>query len=46
VNRKRRKTLAAIFTDPVPGMIDESDVEGLLIVAGAKIIVGTRARFV
>ena len=42
-----RKTLAAIFTDPVSGTIEWAAVESLLCAAGARVIEGrgSRVRF-
>jgi|AntRauTorcE11898_2_1112593.scaffolds.fasta_scaffold13297_3 predicted HicB family RNase H-like nuclease len=37
MNSKHRKTLAAIFTDPVSGTIEWTAVEGLLLASGARI---------
>ncbi len=47
MNSKHRKTLAAVFTDPVSGMIEWMAVEGLLLAAGAQRIEGrgSRVRF-
>ena len=47
LNSKQRKTLAAIFTDPVAGVIEWAAVESLLIAAGARLIEGrgSRVRF-
>ena len=44
---KHRKTLAAVFRDPVSGTIEWTAVEGLLIAAGARVIEGrgSRVRF-
>ena len=44
---EHRKTLAAVFRDPVSGPIEWAAVEGLLIVAGARVIEGrgSRVRF-
>ena len=36
VNSKHRRTLAAIFTDPVNGAIEWSRIEALLIAAGCR----------
>jgi len=48
VNSKHRKTLAAVFRDPVSGTINWSDVESLLVGAGAEVVEGSgsRVRFV
>jgi hypothetical protein len=47
LNNRHLKTLSAVFTDPVSGTLAWSDVEGLLIAAGARIIEGrgSRVRF-
>ena len=44
---KHRKTLKAVFHDPVSGTIEWAAVEGLLIAAGAQLIEGrgSRGRF-
>ena len=44
---RHRKTLAAVFRDPVSGTIEWAAVEGLLIAAGARVIEGrgSRVRF-
>ena len=44
---KHRKTLAAVFRDPVSGTVEWATVEGLLIAAGARVIEGrgSRVRF-
>jgi hypothetical protein len=47
MNSKHRKTLSAVFTDPVSGTIEWSAVESLLLAAGARLIEGrgSRVRF-
>ena len=47
MNSRQRKTLAAIFTDPVAGAIEWAAVDSLLIAAGARLIEGrgSRVRF-
>lgn len=47
MNSKHRKTLAAVFTDPVSGTIEWTAVESLLLAAGARLIEGrgSRVRF-
>lgn len=47
MNNSNRKTLAAVFRDPVPGTIAWSDIEGLLLAAGCRIVEGkgSRVRF-
>ena len=44
MNSKQRKTLAAIFKDPVSGTIDWADIENLLIAVGCKVIEGSGSR--
>ena len=44
MNSKHRKTLAAVFTDPVSGTIEWAAVESLLLAAGARLIEGTGSR--
>lgn len=47
MNSKHRKTLASVFAEPVSGTIAWSDVEGLLLASGARLIEGrgSRVRF-
>jgi hypothetical protein len=47
MNNRHRKTLEAVFRDPLSGTIEWLDVEALLIAAGARIIEGrgSRVRF-
>ena len=47
MNSKHRKTLAAVFADPVSGTIEWSAIESLLLAAGARLIEGrgSRVRF-
>lgn len=47
MNSKHRKTVVAVFTDPVSGTIEWSAVESLLLAAGARLIEGrgSRVRF-
>ena len=44
---KHRKTLIAVFHDPVPGTLEWTAVEGLLIAVGARMVEGrgSRVRF-
>lgn len=44
MNKKRRKTLTAIFTDPVSGTIEWSSVETLLVGIGCETIEGDGSR--
>ncbi|MCY3620784.1 MAG: type II toxin-antitoxin system HicA family toxin [Gammaproteobacteria bacterium] len=48
MNSKQRRTLAAVFSDPVSGSVAWADVESLLVAAGARVIEGrgSRVRFV
>lgn len=48
MNSKQRKTLIAVFRDPVSAGIEWSDIEKLLIAAGAEVVEGrgSRVRFV
>jgi HicA toxin of bacterial toxin-antitoxin, len=47
VNNKHRKTLKAIFVDPVSPTIAWASIEGLLIALGCKVVEGggSRVRF-
>ncbi|WP_366554837.1 type II toxin-antitoxin system HicA family toxin [Aquibaculum sediminis] len=47
MNSKQRKTLAAVFKDPVSGSIEWAAIESLLIALGCRIIEGrgSRVRF-
>ena len=47
MNSKQRRTLAAVFADPVSGTIDWAAVESLLLAAGARLVEGrgSRVRF-
>lgn len=38
MNSKHRKTLAAIFKEPVSATIDWADIEGLLVAVGCTVI--------
>ncbi len=44
MNNKHRKTLETVFADPVSGTIEWSDIEKLLIAAGAGVIEGNGSR--
>jgi hypothetical protein len=48
MNSKHRRTLAAVFRNPVSGTIAWADIEFLLVAAGAELIEGrgSRVRFV
>jgi hypothetical protein len=47
MNNKHRRTLAAVFTDPVSGTIEWAAIESLLLATGARLIEGrgSRVRF-
>ncbi len=47
MNSRHRSTLSVVFKEPVSGTIDWSDVEALLLAAGARLIEGrgSRVRF-
>ncbi|CAN7483642.1 type II toxin-antitoxin system HicA family toxin [Pararhizobium sp. LjRoot235] len=44
MNSKHRKTLAAIFKEPVSGTIDWADIESLLVAVGCTVIEGNGSR--
>jgi len=44
MNSKHRKTLEAVFKDPVSGTLEWAAVEGLLIAAGCSVIEGNGSR--
>ncbi|ASP87599.1 type II toxin-antitoxin system HicA family toxin (plasmid) [Sinorhizobium meliloti] len=44
MNSKQRKTLAAVFKDPVSGTIEWAAIENLLVPAGADVIEGNGSR--
>ena len=44
MNSRHRKTLDAVFRDPVSGSIAWSDIEVLLIACGGRIIEGSGSR--
>ena len=44
MNRKHRRTLEVVFTDPVSGSAAWADIESLLIAAGAQVIEGRGSR--
>lgn len=48
MNSKQRKTLAAVFADPVSGSVEWVAIESLLVAAGCEVIEGSgsRVRFV
>jgi len=47
VNGRQKKTLHAVFTDPVSGTIQWASIESLLVAVGCKVIEGqgSRVRF-
>jgi len=44
MNSKQRRTLLAIFADPVSGTIAWNDIESLLVAVGCKVIEGNGSR--
>lgn len=44
MNGRHRKTLAAIFKDPVPGTLAWADIEALLLSLGCRIVEGNGSR--
>lgn len=44
MNRKHAKTLAAVFSDPVPASLEWIEVERLLQAAGCRLIEGSGSR--
>jgi hypothetical protein len=44
MNRTHRKTLAAVFTDPISGNIEWRKIEALFKAAGCEIIEGSGSR--
>ena len=48
MNSKQRKTLAAVFAEPVPGTVEWVAIESLLVAVGCQVIEGSgsRVRFV
>ncbi|WP_309086386.1 type II toxin-antitoxin system HicA family toxin [Chelativorans sp.] len=44
MNSKHKKTLAAVFRNPVSGTIDWADIESLLVATGATVIEGSGSR--
>lgn len=44
MNSRHRKTLAAVFAEPVSGTIEWASIEGLLIAAGCRVIEGSGSR--
>ncbi len=48
MNSKQTKTLAAVFTNPVPANIEWAAIENLLLAVGCELVEGngSRVRFV
>jgi hypothetical protein len=44
MNAKQRKTLAAVFKDPVPGSIEWAAIESLLLAIGCELVEGSGSR--
>jgi hypothetical protein len=44
MNSKQKRTLAAVFSDPVSGTIAWADIESLLIAVGSEVIEGNGSR--
>lgn len=44
MNSKQRRTLEAVFTDPVPVSIEWAAIESLLIAVGCRVIEGSGSR--
>ena len=44
MNSRHRRTLAAVFKDPVSGTIAWADIESLLISVGCKVVEGSGSR--
>ena len=44
MNSKQKKTLAAVFKDPVPGTLEWADIEALLVAVGCRILEGSGSR--
>jgi len=47
MNSRHRKTLLAVFSDPVPASLEWGAIEALLVAAGCRLIegAGSRVRF-
>lgn len=47
MNNRQRRTLAAVFADPVPRTLEWNEIENLLLAAGARMVEGrgSRVRF-
>ena len=44
MNSKHKKTLRAVFSDPVSGTINWADIEALLVACGAEVVEGSGSR--
>jgi hypothetical protein len=44
MNTRHRRTLEAVFRDPVSGTISWADIEALLISAGCRVVEGNGSR--
>ncbi len=44
MNSKQRRTLEAVFTDPVPAAIEWAAIESLLVAVGCRVIEGSGSR--
>ena len=44
MNNRHRKTLEAVFRDPVSASIEWADIEALLLACGCRVIEGIRSR--
>ncbi len=44
MNTRQRKTLAALFADPISGNIEWRNIESLLIALGCQVIEGSGSR--
>ncbi len=44
MNSRQKKTLAAVFADPVSGTVAWADIESLLIAVGCEVIEGNGSR--
>ena len=44
MNSKQRRTLEAVFADPVSGTIDWAAIEGLLVAVGCQVVEGSGSR--
>lgn len=44
MNSAQRKTLEAVFSEPVPGTLEWRRIESLLVALGAQMVVGSGSR--